>query len=78
MHEQKVTQSTHYALERKEDGIDLVITNITEKDAGIYICQLNSQPIQNHVMYTTSSFAIKKAGLTLPTNLKSETSDTNI
>ena len=30
------------------------------------------------LLEATSSFAIKKAGLTLPTNQKSETSDTNI
>ena len=49
MQDQKVTQSSHYALLRKEDRIDLVITNITEDDAGTYICQLNSDPIINHV-----------------------------
>ena len=40
MHELLVTQSTHYAPEEKEDSIDLIITNITEHDAGTYICQL--------------------------------------
>ena len=33
---------------------------------------------KNGSILSTSAFAIKKAGLTLPTNQKSETSDTNI
>ena len=39
----------------------------------LWITQCLPDPLKH-----TSSFAIKKAGLTLPTNLKSETSDTNI
>ena len=49
MHEVKVTQSDRYALEKIEGSIDLIITNVTEDDAGTYICQLNSQPTTNHV-----------------------------
>ena len=49
MHDVKVTQSERYALEKIEGSIELIITNVTETDAGIYICQLNSEPIQNHV-----------------------------
>ena len=49
MHDVKVTQSERYALEKIEGSIELIITNVTETDAGIYICPLNSEPIQNHV-----------------------------
>lgn len=49
MHDQKVTQSERYALENNRDSSDLVIRNISESDAGIYICQLNTEPTQNHV-----------------------------
>ena len=49
MQENKVTQSSHYSLENKRDSSDLIITNITENDAGIYICQINTEPTLNHV-----------------------------
>ena len=40
----------NYSLENKRDSSDLIITNIKEDDAGIYICQINSEPMRNHVM----------------------------
>ena len=49
MHEQKVTQSNHYSSENKRDNSDLIITDIKEDDAGIYICQINTEPIRNKV-----------------------------
>ena len=54
MQENKVTQSNHYSLENKRDSSDLIITNITEGDAGIYICQINTEPIRNHVWHVFS------------------------
>ena len=50
MQDKTVTQSSHYSLENKRDSSDLIITNIKEDDAGIYICQINSEPMRNHVM----------------------------
>ena len=49
MQDNKVTQSSHYSLENKRDSSDLLITNITETDAGVYICQINTEPTRNHV-----------------------------
>ena len=51
MHEQKVTQSNHYSSENKRDNSDLIITDIKEDDAGIYICQINTEPIRNKVNF---------------------------
>ena len=51
MHEQKVTQSNHYSSENKRDNSDLIITDIKEDDAGIYICQINTEPIRNKVSF---------------------------
>ena len=51
MQDKTVTQSSHYSLENKRDSSDLIITNIKEDDAGIYICQINSEPMRNHVKY---------------------------
>ena len=52
MHEQKVTQSSHYSTENKRDNSDLIITGIKEDDAGIYICQINTEPIRNKVIFS--------------------------
>ena len=60
MHDVKVTQSERYALEKIEGSIELIITNVTETDAGIYICQLNSEPIQNHVSIWVCLFKPEK------------------
>ena len=61
MHDVKVTQSERYALEKIEGSIELIITNVTETDAGIYICQLNSEPIQNHVSICVCLLSQKKS-----------------
>jgi hypothetical protein len=53
MHGQKVIQSNRYAVETKEGNFDLFITGIVEEDAGTYICQINSEPMQNIVSRKT-------------------------
>jgi hypothetical protein len=53
MHGQKVIQSNRYAVETKEGNFDLFITGIVEEDAGTYICQINSEPMQNIVSGNT-------------------------
>ena len=50
MQDTKVSQSSHYSLENKRDSSDLIITSITEEDAGIYICQINTEPTRNNVI----------------------------
>jgi len=50
MQDTKVSQSNHYSLENKRDSSDLIITSITEDDAGIYICQINTEPTRNNVI----------------------------
>ena len=50
MQDNKVAQSSHYSLENKRDSSDLIITSITEDDAGIYICQINTEPMRNNVI----------------------------
>ncbi len=44
-------QSNRYAVETKEGNFDLFITGIVEEDAGTYICQINSEPMQNIVSH---------------------------
>ena len=50
MQDSIVSQSSHYSLENKRDSSDLIITSITEDDAGIYICQINTEPTRNNVI----------------------------
>ena len=41
---------TRYGIEKKELGsFDLLIANVSESDAGAYICQVNSNPMENLV-----------------------------
>ena len=49
MHGEKVIQSNRYAVETKNGNFDLVITGVVEEDRGIYVCQINSEPMQNIV-----------------------------
>jgi len=49
MHEEKVTQSNHYSTVNKQDNSDLIITDVREDDAGIYICQINTEPLRNKI-----------------------------
>ena len=51
MHEEKVTQSNHYSTVNKQDNSDLIITDVREDDAGIYICQINTEPLRNKVIF---------------------------
>ena len=51
MHEEKVTQSNHYSTINKQDNSDLIITDVREDDAGIYICQINTEPLRNKVIF---------------------------
>ena len=51
MHEEKVTQSNHYSTDNKQDNSDLIITEVREDDAGIYICQINTEPLRNKVTF---------------------------
>ena len=53
-------QSNRYAVETKEGNFDLFITGIVEEDAGTYICQINSEPMQNIV--SKKSFMVEVVG----------------
>ncbi|XP_040581450.1 protein amalgam isoform X1 [Lepeophtheirus salmonis] len=52
LHGELVTQSNRYAIINKEEGsYDLFITNVIDSDAGTYICQINSEPMKNLVIF---------------------------
>jgi hypothetical protein len=46
---EKFIQSNRYSILHKEGVNDLTIYNVTESDAGTYICQINTEPMKNYV-----------------------------
>ena len=64
-------------LEPDPESLEEELTTITQ-DEFTSVAHFSKVSLNFIFCSSTSSFAIKKAGLTLPTNLKSETSDTNI
>ena len=58
MHEEKVTKYNHYSAENRKYGSDLVITDVREDDAGIYICQINTEPLRNKVTFYQYHFKL--------------------
>ena len=50
---EKFIQSDRYSILHKEGVNDLTIYNVTQEDAGEYICQINTEPMKNYVSYIT-------------------------
>ena len=46
---EKFIQSDRYSILHKEGVNDLTIYNVTQEDAGEYICQINTEPMKNYV-----------------------------
>jgi len=74
MQDNKVTQSSHYSLENKRDSSDLLITNITETDAGVYICQINTEPTRNHIF----RLVVQRPPWNLTSNLRQRKFETKL
>ena len=49
---EKFIQSNRYSILHKEGVNDLTIINVTQEDAGKYICQINTMPMKNFVSIT--------------------------
>ena len=48
---EKFIQSDRYSILHKEGVNDLTIFNVTQDDAGEYICQINTEPMKNYVSF---------------------------
>ena len=48
---EKFIHSDHYSILHKEGVNDLTIFNVTQDDAGEYICQINTEPMKNYVSF---------------------------
>ena len=45
----------NYSLSNFQEGVnDLTIQNVTQEDAGEYICQINTEPMKNYVSQSNS------------------------